>query len=90
MPKFIKLTNFIINTNYIYSIVKKPNKYYIHLMSNRFDGYYVGVFGFGNISSFDPEIEVCEIKHSSDYKIISDWIDNHSWAFSHVKKSENV
>ena len=86
MSKFIKLANCIINTNYIHSIVINPNKYYIHLMSNRFDGYYVGLFGFGNISSFNPEIEVCESKHSSDYKIISDWIDNYSLA----KRCKNV
>jgi hypothetical protein len=24
-----------------------------------------------------PEIEVCETQHSSDYKIVSDWIANH-------------
>ena len=79
MSKFIKLTNFVININHIHSIVIKPNKYYIHLVSNKFDGFKwdVGVFGIGTITSHNSEIEVCETKHSSDYKILSDWIDNH-------------
>ena len=79
MTKFIKLTNFIININYIQSIVIKPNKYYINVVSNKFDGskWSVAGFGMGTISSYHSEIEVCETKHSSDYKIIYHWIANH-------------
>ena len=78
MSKFIKLTNFIININHIHSIVIKPNKYYIHLVSNKFDGFKWDVFGFGvgTIASHNSEIEVCETKHLNDYKILSDWINN--------------
>jgi RecB family endonuclease NucS len=78
MSKFIKLTNLIININYIQTIVIKPNKYYINVMSNKFDGsnWSSPVIGIGNVSSNNSEIEVCETKHSSDYKKISDWIDN--------------
>jgi hypothetical protein len=32
-------------------------------------------FGVGSISSHTSEIEVCKIKHSTDYKMVSDWID---------------
>jgi hypothetical protein len=80
MSTFIKLTNFIINTNYIQSIVVKPNKYNIHLMSNKFDGsiWSIPGFGTGAISAYNSEIEVCEMKHSSDYKIVSDWVDKSS------------
>jgi hypothetical protein len=74
MSKFIKLTNLIININYIQTIVIKPNKYYINVMSNKFDG--SNWIAIGNVSSDNSEIEVCETKHSSDYKKISDWIDN--------------
>ena len=79
MSKFIKLTNLVININYIHSIVIKPNKYYINIMSNKIDGsnFSVAGSGFGNISSHNYEIEVCETKHSSNYKIVSDFIDNH-------------
>lgn len=80
MSKFLKLTNLIININYIHSIFIKPNKYYIHVVSNKFDGSNLCVagFGYGNISSHNYEIEVCETKDSSDYKIVSDWIDKRS------------
>ena len=83
MSKFIKLTNFIINVNYIQSIVIKPNKYYINVASNKIDGsnWSSPVFGMGTVSSHNSEIEVCETEHSNDYKIVSDWIDNHSRTF---------
>ena len=76
MSKFIKLTNFLLNTNDIHKIVIQPNKYYIHIVSKKIDGFNWGIHGFGvgNISSYTSEIEVCEIKHSTDYKIVSDWI----------------
>lgn len=78
MSKFIKLTNLIININYIQSIVIKPNKYCINLASCKFDGsnWSVTGFGMGTVSSYNSEIEVCETKHPSNYKIVSDWIDN--------------
>jgi len=76
MSKFIKLTNLLLNTNDIHKIVIQPNKYYIHIVSKKKDGFNWGIggFGLGNISSCTSEIEVCETKHSTDYKIVSDWI----------------
>ena len=43
-----------------------PNKYYIQVVSNKFDGskWSVAGFGIGNISSYNYEIEVCKTKHS--------------------------
>ena len=57
-----------------------PNKYYINVVSNKFDGslWSSPLIGMGTISSYHSEIEVCETEHSSDYKKISDWIDNSS------------
>ena len=77
MSKFIKLTNFLLNTNDIHKIVIRPNKYIIHIVNKKLDGYFwsIGGFGVGNISSHASEIEVCEINHSTDYKIVTDWID---------------
>ena len=76
MSKFIRLTNFVLNTNDIHKIVIQPNKYYIHIVSKKIDGFNwgIGAFGLGNISSYTSEVEVCETKHSIDYKIVSDWI----------------
>jgi hypothetical protein len=47
-------------------------------MTNKLDGisWSITGSGMGYISSReDSEIEVCETKHSTDYKIVSDWID---------------
>jgi len=77
MPKFIKLTNLMLNTNDIHKIVIKPNKYFIHIVGKKLDGFNwsIGAFGLGNISSYTSEIEICETKDSSDYKILSHWIN---------------
>jgi len=79
MSKFLKLKNFIVNINYIHTIVIKPNKYCIQVVNNKFDGsnFSAAGFGIGNISTHNYEIEVCEINHPNDYKIVSDLIDNH-------------
>ncbi len=76
MSKFIKLTNFLLNTNDIHKIVIQPNKYYIHIVGKKIDGFSwcISGFGIGTISSYFSEIEVCEKKHSTDYKIVTDWI----------------
>lgn len=76
MSKFIKLTNFLLNTNDIHKIVIQPNKYYIHIVGKKIDGFNWGIgwVGLGHISSYTSEIEVCETKHLIDYKIVSDWI----------------
>ena len=78
MSKFIKLTNMLLNTNYINKIYINPNQYVIYLTSNKFDGtsWSITGSGLGLISSLkDIEIEVCETKHSTDYKIVSNWIN---------------
>lgn len=77
MSKFIKFTNFILNTNDIHKIVIKPNKYYIHIITKKMDGFSWGIggFGLGNISSYTDEIEVCETQYPTDYKILTDWIE---------------
>ena len=36
----------------------------------------VGIFGFGAISTDRRVIEVCETAHSTDYKIVSEWISS--------------
>jgi hypothetical protein len=37
-----------------------------------------GIFflGGGAFESYNTEIEVCKTKHLSDYKTVTDWIDN--------------
>ena len=77
MPKFIKLTNFLINANDIHKIGIYPNKYIIQIIGRKLDGFNwsIGAFGLGNLSTYSEELEICETKHSADYKIVSDWIN---------------
>jgi hypothetical protein len=76
MSKFIKFSNFLLNTNDIHRIIIQPNKYCIHIVSKKMSGFNWGIngFGLGYISSDTSEIEVCKTNHSIDYKILSDWI----------------
>lgn len=76
MSKFIKFTNFLLNTNDIHKIVIQPNKYCIHIVSKKINGlvWNASGFGFGHISSYTSKIEVCKTNHPYDYKIVSDWI----------------
>jgi len=74
MSRFVKLTNVLLNTNYIRQILIQPNKYYIYVASETFSGF--NFFGFGTISSNINWIQVCETKNPVDYKIISDWIND--------------
>lgn len=46
MPKFLKLTNFLFNTNDIHKILIHPNKYYIHIVSKKIDGFHLSIGGF--------------------------------------------
>ena len=77
MSRFLRLTNYIYNTNDIHKIIIYPNKYHIYIISKKIDGFNWGIgwFGLGNISSCTTEIEVCETNHSTDYKIVKDWIN---------------
>jgi hypothetical protein len=74
MSRFLKLTNIIINKNLIQRIDINKDKFIIHLMMNKMDGLFL--FGGGVYESYNTELEVCKIKHLSDYKIVTDWIDN--------------
>ena len=78
MPKFIKLTNMLLNVNDISKILIKPNKYYISTVSKHFNGFLwsLSIVGLGNITSHGYEIEICETTQPIDYKIISDWINS--------------
>ena len=77
MAKFIKLTNVLLNTNDIHKILILPNIYYIHIISKKLDGY-IGLFsgfGLGKVTSYYDVIEVCEFNDSTDYKMVSEWIN---------------
>jgi hypothetical protein len=77
MTKFLKLTNFILNANNIYKISIQPNRFVIYVAYKKVDGFLwlIGGFGLGNLSTVTEEVEVCGEKHSTDYKIVSEWIN---------------
>lgn len=74
MSRFLKLTNTIINKNIIHHIEINKDNFIIHLMTNKTDGFII--FGGGSSSSYNTNMEVCKIKHASDYKTVTDWINN--------------
>jgi di/tricarboxylate transporter len=77
MSKFIRLTNFVLNTNDIHKIMIYPTKYCIHIVSKQMIGTTFTNFGFGPgfLCSHTAEVEICKTKHRTDYKIVTDWID---------------
>jgi hypothetical protein len=77
MPKFIRLSTFLLNTNAIQKITITPNKYCIYVVGKQINGltFNVAGFGVGNLHTYTGEIEVCKTKHLTDYKIVTDWIN---------------
>jgi hypothetical protein len=74
MSRFLKLTNVIINKNFIQHIEINEDKFVIHFMTNKTDGF--AIFGVGIAQSYNTDFVVSKTKNLSDYKTISDWIDN--------------
>lgn len=74
MSRFLKLTNIIINKNVIHHIDINKDKFLIHLMTNKTGGFYI--FGAGEYKSYNTEVKICKTKFLSDYKTVTDWIDN--------------
>lgn len=70
MSRFLKLTKVIINKNFIQHIEINKDKFIIHLMTNKMEGFsYL-------FESLNTEVKVCKTKDFIDYKIVTDWIDS--------------
>ena len=74
MSRFLKLGKTIINKKYIQHIEINNDNYVIHLMANKIDQFLI--CGSGGFTASNTEFEVCKTKNSSDYKIVTDWINN--------------
>ncbi len=73
MSRFIKLTNFIINTNNISYIQIKPSVFKIKLTVPDIDG--LLFMGSGSISTSHFHLTVDEKESPNDYQKIKKWID---------------
>lgn len=69
--RFIRLTNIIINTSHIATVVHKNQSYTIHLANHRIDG--VWILGNGFVNTENNAIVVCKTAHSDDYHIMEKW-----------------
>ena len=74
MSRFLKLGKTIINKKYIQHIEINNDNYVIHLMANKIDG--VLLFSSGSLKASNTNFDVCKTKNLSDYKIVTDWINN--------------
>ena len=72
MSRFLRLTNMLLNVNQIRLIEISPDKYTIRMNSHHING--VVLFGTGWFDSYNNNFDCCKKEHSTDYKIISDWL----------------
>jgi hypothetical protein len=72
MSRFLKLTNYIFNTNDLHKIVIHPDKYRIHIINKKMEVFFI--LGTGAIQSDSFEFDVCKTTHSTDYDLVTDWI----------------
>ena len=72
--RFLRITHCLINVNQIRRIDINPGAYKIHLMPNDVKG--LTLMGTGFFTSQSESYIATEKDHSTDYKIISDWINN--------------
>lgn len=73
MTRFLRLTNMLLNVNQIRLIEITPDKYKIRMISHTFGGYFI--FGSGGFDSYNHDFDCCKKQHSTDYKIISEWLE---------------
>jgi hypothetical protein len=72
--RFLRLTSFLINVNQIRRIEIHPGAYKIHLIPSELSGF--TLVGSGSFQSSAETYTATEKEHITDYKIISDWINN--------------
>jgi hypothetical protein len=72
MKHFINLTSRAINKLHIIEIIKKPNRYEIHMSNYNINGFLL--FSSGNLGTNHNIIEICEKKDKQDYETITDLI----------------
>ena len=84
MKHFINLTTRVINKLHIIEIIKKPNKYDIHMSNNSIDWFLL--FSTGGLDTNHNIIEICNKKNKQDYETITDLIKQ---GFLNEKRCKN-
>jgi len=69
MKNFINLTSRVINKLHIIEIIKKPNKYEIHMSNNSINGFLL--VSSGALHTNHNIIEICDKKDKEDYETIT-------------------
>ena len=72
MSRFIKLSNYVINTQLIRYIKVLPAKYEINFIAGKLEGSWI--LGSGNIKSYDSYVTICEKDNPDDFNYLSNWI----------------
>jgi hypothetical protein len=71
---FIKLYSVLLNTAKISHIEIQPNKYCIHIIDDKVDGFFLFTSGFLK-SNQDKTMEICKETYPTDYQMLTDWIN---------------
>ena len=72
--QFIKFSSILVNTAKISHIEIQPNKYLIHIIDDKVDGFWIFTSGFLK-SNRDKTMEICKETYPTDYKKLTEWID---------------
>ena len=72
--QFIKLSSLILNTAKINRIEIQSNKYLIHIIDDKVDGFWLFTSGYMT-SNQDKTIEICKETYPKDYQKLTEWID---------------
>lgn len=78
MPRFLKLTSLVLNTNHIHHITILQNKYEIHMMTYSSSGVLFGIggFGWGGKDAGVDKYIISLDEYPTDYKKVSDWLES--------------
>ena len=71
---FIKLTSELLNTAKISWIDIQPNKYCIHIIDTRLEGFWIFTSGYFNGNQIKT-MEICKETYPSDYQRLTEWIN---------------
>ena len=72
--QFIKFSSVILNTAKISHIEIHPNKYSIHIIDDKVDGFWLFTSGYLK-SNRDKTMEICKETYPTDYQKLTEWLN---------------